>query len=256
MDNAFAQPQCVVVLGGTSDIARAIVDRLAAQRTRTVVLAGRDPKGLADAASAAQRAGATRTPTVTLDATDVAGAGACVNAAFDAAGAPVDLVIVAVGHLGNQLVDENDATAAGTSALVNFAWPVAALAEVRRRLVAQGSGRVVVFSSIGAIRVRRNTYLYGGAKAGLDRLCQGLADSLVGTGVSLQIVRPNFVRSKMTAGLPDAPMAATTDQVADAVCRGLSSGERVITIPPVLGYVFLILRHLPASLWRRVTANR
>ena len=67
-------------------------------------------------------------------------------------------------------------------AMVNFAWPVAALAEVRRRLVAQGSGRILVISSVAAVRVRRSMYLYGGAKAGLDRLCDGLADSLEGTG--------------------------------------------------------------------------
>ena len=42
MENAFGQPQSVVVLGGTSDIARALVKRLCAARTHTVVLAGRD----------------------------------------------------------------------------------------------------------------------------------------------------------------------------------------------------------------------
>ena len=44
MENAFGQPQSVVVLGGTSDIARAHhASRLCAARARTVVLAGRDP---------------------------------------------------------------------------------------------------------------------------------------------------------------------------------------------------------------------
>jgi len=99
-------------------------------------------------------------------------------------------VVVAVGLLGDQLAQENDATAAGTVAVVNFAWPVAALAEVRRRLVAQEYGRILVMSSVAAIRIRRNAYLYGGAKAGLDRLCEGMADSLDGTGVTLQLLRP------------------------------------------------------------------
>ena len=40
MENAFGQPQNVVVLGGSSDIARAITKKLCAQRTHTVVLAG------------------------------------------------------------------------------------------------------------------------------------------------------------------------------------------------------------------------
>ncbi len=42
MENAFGQPQNVVVLGGSSDIARSITKALCAARTRTVVLAGRN----------------------------------------------------------------------------------------------------------------------------------------------------------------------------------------------------------------------
>jgi len=57
-----------------------------------------------------------------------------------------------------------------------------------------GHGRILVMSSVAAIRVRRNAYLYGGAKAGLDRLCDGLADSLDGTGVTLQLLRSGVVR--------------------------------------------------------------
>jgi len=71
--------------------------------------------------------------------------------------------------------------------------------------VSQGSGRILVLSSVAAVRVRRAKYLYGGAKAGLDRLCIGLADSLEGTGVSLQLVRPGHVRSKMTTGPRNRP---------------------------------------------------
>ena len=43
MDNALAEPQTIVLLGGTSDIGRAIVERLITPATRTIVLAGRRP---------------------------------------------------------------------------------------------------------------------------------------------------------------------------------------------------------------------
>ena len=256
MENAFGQPQSVVVLGGTSDIATALVQRLIAARTRTVVLAGRDGDRLATAASAARAGGATTVATVLCDATQPESAGDTVTNAFTAANGTVDLVIVAVGALGHQLTDENDAVASARMAAINFGWPVAALAAVRGRLVAQGSGRIVVLSSVAAIRIRRASYLYGGAKAGLDRLCDGLADSLEGTGVTLQIVRPGFVHSKMTAGMTPTPFSTGVDEVADTIMKSLSSPRRVITSPPALQYVFLVLRHLPAGLWRRVTAER
>jgi len=256
MENAFGQPQNVVVLGGSSDIARAITKKLCAARTHTVVLAGRNQTLLDVAAAEAQEYGATKTDTVLFDATDVADAARTVGDAFDKVGEHVDLVVVAVGLLGDQRAIEDDASAVSEMMNVNFTWPVVALAEIRRRLVAQGSGRILVISSVASVRVRRTMYLYGGAKAGLDRLCQGLADSLEGTGVRLQLLRPGVVRSRMTQGQSPVPFTTGVNEVAENVMRGLSSGERVIWSPPVLRYVFAILRHLPAPLWRKVTADR
>ncbi|HSN01852.1 MAG TPA: SDR family NAD(P)-dependent oxidoreductase [Acidimicrobiales bacterium] len=252
MDNAFGQPQNVVVLGGSSDIARAIVRKLCAARTNTVVLAGRNQELLDAAAAEARDYGATSTETVLFDAEDPSNAARVVAESLAKVGGPVDLVIVAVGLLGRQSEMEDDPDAAARMITVNVTWPVAALAELRARLVAQGRGRVLVISSVAAVRVRRTQYLYGGAKAGLDRLCQGIADSLEGTGASLQILRPGFVRSKMTTGQREIPFTTGVNEVAENALRGLASGERIIWSPPILRYVFFVLRHLPAALWRRV----
>jgi decaprenylphospho-beta-D-erythro-pentofuranosid-2-ulose 2-reductase len=158
--------------------------------------------------------------------------------------------------LGDQLAMEDDADAVTSMVMANFAWPVVALAEVRRRLVAQGSGRILVISSVASVRVRRSMYLYSGTKAGLDRLCDGLADSLEGTGVSLQLLRPGVVRSRMTQHQNEkVPFTTGVNEVAENVMRGLASGDRVIWSPPALRYVFAVLRHLPRPLWRKVMDN-
>jgi decaprenylphospho-beta-D-erythro-pentofuranosid-2-ulose 2-reductase len=253
VENAFGQPQTVVVLAGSSDIARAITKKLCAARAQTVVLAGRNQELLDAARNEALTNGASRVDTVIFDARDPSNAERTVNESFELAGGVVDLVVLAVGVLGDQERFENDATLAAEMATVNFTWPVAALARVRSLLVTQGSGRIVVISSVAAVRVRRAKYLYGGTKAGLDRLCIGLADSLEGTGVTLQIVRPGHVRSKMTSGMKDPPFATGVDDVANDVVKGLADRRAVIWSPPILRYVFFALRHLPAPLWRRVT---
>jgi decaprenylphospho-beta-D-erythro-pentofuranosid-2-ulose 2-reductase len=253
VENAFGQPQSVIVLGGSSDIARAITKKLCAARTRTVVLAGRNQELLDEARDEALTHGASHVDTVIFDARDSSNVERTITESFEKVGGAVDLVVLAVGLLGDQERFQDDSSLAAELATVNFTWPVAALARVRSLLVTQGSGRIVVLSSVAAVRVRRAKYLYGGAKAGLDRLCIGLADSLEGTGVTLQIVRPGHVRSKMTAGLKDPPFATGVDQVADDVMRGLANRSPVIWSPPILRYVFFVLRHLPAPLWRRVT---
>ncbi len=252
MENAFGQPQNVVILGGSSDIARAITKKLCATRAHTVILAGRNQALLDEAAREALDYGASKTDTVTFDAQDVTSARGAVTSAFEKAGDHVDLVIMAVGLLGNQVRDQSDAAAATRMMNVNLTWPVAALTETRNRLVAQGSGRILVISSVGAVRVRSSAYLYGGAKAGLDRLCQGMADSLAGTGVSLQLVRPGAVRTRMTEGLAEVPFTTGVNEVADTVIKGLASADAIIWSPPLLKYVYAILRHLPGPVWRKV----
>jgi decaprenylphospho-beta-D-erythro-pentofuranosid-2-ulose 2-reductase len=221
-----------------------------------VVLAGRNEALLREAAQEAEGAGATTTHLVTFDAQDVASAETAVAASFAAVGAPVDLVIIAVGLLGDQLLDENEPAAAARMAIVNYAWPVTALAALRQRMVAQGSGRIVVISSVAGIRVRRGSYLYSGAKAGLDRLCEGLADSLIGTGVTLQIVRPGFVHTKMTTGLKPAPFSVDVERVATDIVNGLGTTDRVIYSPSIMKWLFAVLRHLPAPLWRKINEER
>jgi decaprenylphospho-beta-D-erythro-pentofuranosid-2-ulose 2-reductase len=252
MENAFGQPQTLIVLGGTSDIARGLTKKLAAARTHTVVLAGRSQSLLDEASQEATTYGAATVDTAVFDANDVADAGRVVSECFDKVDDTVDLVVVAIGLMGDQFEKEDDATLAGEVATVNFSWPVSALAETRRRLVAQGSGRILVISSVAAVRVRRSLYLYGGAKAGLDRLCQGMADSLEGTGVRLQLVRPGVVRTRMAEGLPKVPFTTDVDEAVENILKGLANGDPVIWSPPILRYVFMILRHVPRSLWRKV----
>lgn len=251
MLDAFGQPQSMVVLGGTSDIARAVVRALAPKRCATVVLAGRDEARLAEAAAEAKAAGADHAPTVTFDAGDPGAAARVVDECFGAAGGDVDLVLVAVGQLSRR-EEELDPGRTAEVVTTGFTFPAAALSAVGARLKDQGHGRVVVLSSVAGVRVRRANFVYGATKAGLDGFALGLAEALRGTGVGVQVVRPGFVRTKMTAGMAEAPMATTAEAVAEAVVGGLASGAPVIWVPPALRWLFLALRHLPAAVWRRL----
>lgn len=252
MQNAFGQPQSVLVLGGTSDIALAVVAKLAADRTKTVVLAGRNPERLAAAADTVRAAGATTVEVVEMEATDPMSAAATVEAGITAAGGQVDLVLIAVGLLGEQDTVEDDPLETATLFDVNLTWPAAALAALRPRLISQGSGHVAVFSSVAGVRVRRANFSYGATKAGLDALTVGFADSVRSKGIKVQVIRPGFVKTKMTEGMQEAPFTTTVEVAADNIVKGLGSSADVIWTPPILQAVFLVLRHLPATVWRRM----
>ena len=174
--------------------------RLVPVRCRTVVLAGREGPRLSAAVDEARAAGAEvvecgalrrrRTPPITRSFADQV---------FDRFG-DIDLVIVAAGVLGDQEADERDPAAAASVMTTNFTGPASAMLAVAGRLRHQGHGRLVVFSSVAGERARRANFIYGSSKSGLDAFSQGLADSLVGSGVDVTIVRPGFVVGRMTEG--------------------------------------------------------
>jgi decaprenylphospho-beta-D-erythro-pentofuranosid-2-ulose 2-reductase len=251
MIDAVGRPQSVLVLGGSSEIAQAIVARLVPARCRTVVLAGREGPRLSEAVDRAKAAGADVAEAVAFDVTEVADHGAFADQVFDRFG-DFDLVIVAAGVLGDQRADEQDPLAAASVISTNFGGLAAAVLAVAGRLRRQGHGRLIVLSSVAGERARRTNFIYGSSKAGLDAFAQGLRDSLVGTGVGVMIVRPGFVTGRMTEGMDPAPFSTTPEAVADLVVGGIESGAGVVYAPPVLRWVFAVMRHLPQGIWRRM----
>jgi len=240
----------VVVLGGTSEIALAIVRALLASAPREVVLVGRDGARLAAAADSLAQAGAAVAGTVVLDADALADHEAALDAAFARLGGGADLVLLAVGVLGERgglPANVDDALAV---LRVNVVGAGSLLIRAARALREQRSGTIVVLSSVAGERVRASNVVYGAAKAGLDALAQGLSDVLHRDGVRVLIVRPGFVRTKMTRGLAPAPLACDPDEVAVAVVRGLERGAAVVWAPPSLRWLMLIVRILPRSIFR------
>ncbi|MHB1502391.1 MAG: SDR family NAD(P)-dependent oxidoreductase [Acidimicrobiales bacterium] len=260
MNNATGMPQSAVVIGGTSEIAQAILRALAARRLQSVVLAGRDSSHLGEVATDLRSLGVAHVETLVFDVTDVAHcrsvAGKALALLGDSSPASssggIDLVLVAAGMLGDQPGDEADPIAAADVLTTNFTGPAATMLEFAGILHRQGHGRMVVLSSVAGVRVRRENFVYGSSKAGLDAFATGLSSALAGTGASVMIVRPGFVATRMTAGMAPAPFATTADAVAADVLRGLERSSPIVWSPPVLRKVFAVARLVPEPLWRKV----
>ncbi|MFD5230793.1 decaprenylphospho-beta-D-erythro-pentofuranosid-2-ulose 2-reductase [Streptomyces qaidamensis] len=249
MKDAFGLPQSLLVLGGTSEIALATARRLVARRTRTVWLAGRPSPALEEAAGQLRGLGAD-VHTVAFDALDPASHEAVLGKVF--AEGDVDMVLLAFGLLGDQARDEREPEAAVRVAQTNYTGAVSAGLVCARSLQSQGHGSLVVMSSVAGERARRANFIYGSSKAGLDAFAQGLGDALHGTGVHVMVVRPGFVRTRMTAGLPEAPLATTPEAVASAVELGLRRRSETVWVPGTLRVVMAALRHLPRGVFRRL----
>ena len=246
-----SDPKRVLLLGGTSEIGLAIVRRLAFEGPVRPFLLGRDRAGLDAALAQLERLGAPG-EVEALDATaDLERHREVIGRAFERAGG-FDVVVLAVGVLGGQAGLDTDRGEALEVMEVDFVGSGSLLLESLRELRSRGHGTLVVLSSVAAERPRASNAIYGAAKAGLDALAQGLADTCAGTGIRVLVVRPGFVKTRMTAGLTPAPMATTPEAVADATVRGLEGGAHTVWVPGRLRFVFAVLRHLPRALWRRL----
>lgn len=251
MIDALGNPQSALVLGGGSDIAVATLEQMATRRLSRAVLAGRSEASLAAAAARIEAAGCQQVTTVHFDAVDAVGHDAAISGLFAEHGG-FDLVLVAFGVLGDQGQAEVDGDEALRIVQTNFTGAATSMLAASKSMVAQGHGTIVLLSSVAGERARRSNYVYGSSKAGADALAQGLGDALHGSGVHVMIVRPGFVRSKMTEGMAAAPMSAEPAEVAAAILRGLEKRAEVVYVPSKLRYVFAVLRHLPRPVFRRL----
>jgi decaprenylphospho-beta-D-erythro-pentofuranosid-2-ulose 2-reductase len=250
---AGVQRSRVVVLGGTSEIAEAIVRELAAGQACEVALAGRDEAGLRKVSERLLTAGCASARVLGgMDASAVASHRAIVARAFELLGG-VDLVILAVGVLGERGGLPEDIGAALDVLEVNALGSSSLVMESARALSERGGGTMVVLSSFAAERPRRANVVYSASKAALDGLSQGLADALRPAGVRILVVRPGFVRTRMTSGLPAPPLACSPQTVAEATVRGLDRGAQTVWAPPALRWAGIAMRLMTRALFRRLS---
>jgi decaprenylphospho-beta-D-erythro-pentofuranosid-2-ulose 2-reductase len=101
-------------------------------------------------------------------------------------------------------------------------------------------------------RGRKPVALYGAAKAGLSRYLEALDHTWRDKGLKTVCVKPGFVRTGMTAGLPAPPFAGEPEGVAQVVARAIDRGKPVVYAPPMWGLVMLVIKLLPRFVMRKI----
>jgi decaprenylphospho-beta-D-erythro-pentofuranosid-2-ulose 2-reductase len=247
--DAVGNPQSLLLLGGTSEIGLATVERYATRRPLRVVLAARPSLRLEKAAERLERVSAT-VLTLPFDAVDTASHPAAIEKAF--ADGDIDLTLVAFGILGDQEQAWTDHASAVELAQVNYVGAVSVGVLVAKALQAQGHGALVALSSAAAERPRRSNFAYGASKAGLDAFYTGLTEALRPSGVKVSVIRPGFVHTKMTAGMKPAPLSVTPEQVAEVIMDAVTHGREQAWVPAQMRLVMSVLRHIPRPIFRRL----
>jgi len=240
-----------LILGATKGIGRALARQIAA-RGDSLFLLGRDLEDLERSARDLEVRGAKGTVGVArCDLADPAGFVKALDAA-DRALASFDTVIVTAGLFATQ--DKLEADASFTASLLhaNFTATILFCEEARKRLLARGGGTLVVFSSVAGERGRKPVILYGASKAGLSAYLEGLDHKFRAQGLKTVCVKPGFVKTSMTEGLPPPPFAGEADDVARIALHAIDRGTPVVYAPRIWALVMQVIRLMPRFVMRRV----
>ena len=253
MLNAVGQAQHILLLGGTSEIGLAIVAELASRGgSPTVTLCARkDSPRIDGAISAVQQAGAGHVRLIDFDALDFASHPAVLDAAFE--DSDVDVAVVAFGTLGDQEQLWQDQAAAVASAQTNFTAPMSVGVLLGQHMKRQGNGKIIALSSVAGQRVRRSNFVYGASKAGIDGFYLQLGEALKDDGVTVTVVRPGQVRTKMTDGLDEAPLTVNKEDVAEAAVEAALAGKSSVFVHKLFGPISLVLKAIPAPIMSKLS---
>jgi decaprenylphospho-beta-D-erythro-pentofuranosid-2-ulose 2-reductase len=247
MQNGLGKIQNVVLIGGTSEIGTEIVKHLPISADARLLLVGRR-----DIESHSLQNLYSRVEFVELDLLSSFEAGIFVTSVFE--DSDIDVVVFAAGMMGFQKDLAFDLKVRAVLN-VNAEAQIRLLSSFAERMKMQKHGRILVVSSVAAIRPRLSNYFYGSSKAAIDFFARGLSKDMKQYGVGVSVLRPGFVRTAMTVDLKEAPFAANPVDVGRVGAQGLFSSIDVIYAPGILRYVMFVLGLLPLAILNKLESK-
>ncbi|MBI5430028.1 MAG: SDR family oxidoreductase [Nitrosomonadales bacterium] len=239
----------VLILGATSAIARATAAAFAA-RGHDLYLASRDLEELRRiAADIHLRHGVeVRYGSFDAEATDT-------HAEFlqtvIAEMKGLSGVVLAFGYLGDQIA-ARDFSAGAKIIAANFTGAASILSHCANYFEPLQRGFIIGISSVAGDRGRQSNYVYGAAKGALSLYLQGLRNRLYSSGVRVITVKPGFVDTAMTYGLPGLFLVASPQVIGERIARAPGKSADVLYLPWFWRYIMLIIRHIPEPIFKRL----
>lgn len=196
-----ASRRVALVTGASRGIGRAVASGLAADGFDLALVYAGNADAAADAVAACEAAGATaRAYRCDVPNTDE------VKATVDAVLADYGSVWALVNNAGitrdtllARMKDEDFARVLD----VNLTGAFNMMRALTRPLMRQRGGRIVSMSSVVGLMGNAGQANYAASKAGLIGLTKSVARELAPRGVTVNAVAPGFVRTDMTAALPE-----------------------------------------------------
>lgn len=238
----------VLILGALSDVAQALAHEYASKK-HSLMLAARQSQRLLPIVSDLKIRYDIEAYPLEFDACQFES-----HAAFyDALPLSPDVVICVFGYLGNTEKGLNDWEEAQKILNVNYTGAVSILNIAATRMMKQKKGTIIGISSVAGERGRQSNFLYGSAKAGFTAYLSGLRNKLFHHGIHVLTVKPGFIKTAMTEGMPLNPkLTASPQQVAKAVYQAAEKKKNVLYVLWMWKYIMCIIRNIPEGMFKKM----
>lgn len=165
-----------------------------------------------------------------------------------------DLLFCATGYLGlgteEGLYDDKN-----TEKIIdiNYAKLVPVINYFAKKMESKRSGNIIALSSVAGDRGRQSNFIYGSAKAAFTAYLSGLRNYLFSKKVHVMTVKPGFMETKMTEGLPLNPkLTATPKQAAECIYKAYKKQKNVVYVLPIWRLIMLIIIHIPEFIFKKL----
>ena len=165
-----------------------------------------------------------------------------------------DLLFCATGYLGlgteDGLYDDRN-----TEKIIdiNYAKLVPVINYFAKKMESKRSGNIIALSSVAGDRGRQSNFIYGSAKAAFTAYLSGLRNYLFSKKVHVMTVKPGFMETKMTEGLPLNPkLTATPKQAAECIYKAYKKQKNIVYVLPIWRLIMLIIIHIPEFIFKKL----
>ena len=165
-----------------------------------------------------------------------------------------DLLFCATGYLGlgteDGLYDDKN-----TEKIIdiNYAKLVPVINYFAKKMESKRSGNIIGLSSVAGDRGRQSNFIYGSAKAAFTAYLSGLRNYLFSKKVHVMTVKPGFMETKMTEGLPlNLKLTATPKQAAECIYKAYKKQKNIVYVLPIWRLIMLIIIHIPEFIFKKL----
>ena len=135
---------------------------------------------------------------------------------------------------------------------INLEGAIAWLNEAAQYFQKQGNGKIIGISSIAGDRGRVGNPGYNTSKAALNTYLEALRNRLARKGITVLTVKPGFIDTDMTKGMPGLFWLISAEKAATIILNAAKKGKESIYVPARWGLVALVIKSIPSFIFKRL----